>query len=259
MNLKKLAIGAVAALGITAAPVQASAQIDNDMIQQIAIMLLADKLGIDAGGILGALGGSSANVFDMAPAIAMQQYAPQTSAEQIWRLRQSGLPWDQVATRAGVPADRYVVLRNSGNLDRNTLWRNTYQSRLNLSTGTINNLRRMGLSWDDIAKAAVIARESRVSIYDVAEHYRRSHNWNAVANRYKVTNGDVRQRVQTWRTSRAMPIRWTKDTAKASVRSVTTGKALGHSKAKSSKGNAGKSNGKGNGKSKGKGKGKGKH
>jgi hypothetical protein len=245
MNIKKLAIGAVAALGITAAPTQASAQIDKDLIQQIAIMLLAEKLGIDSGGILGALGGSGASIFDMAPAFALQQYAPQTSADQIWRLRQSGLPWDQVATRAGVPSDRYVQLRNSGALDRNVVWRDTYRSELNLSQAQIDRMRAMGLNWQDIGNAAIIARESRVNVLHVAERYKRLRNWNAVARSFQVSNSTLAQRVSSWRSSRAMPIRWRNDSVQK-VEDRSNGRKLGHSKSKGKSKNKGK--GKGNGK-----------
>ena len=208
MTLKKLAIGAVAALGIAAVPSQASAQIDNNLIQQIAIMLLADKLGIDSGGILGALGGSSASIFDMAPAFAMQQYAPQSSPQQIWQLRQSGLPWDQVATRVGVPQDRYIQLRNNGTLDRNQLWRNTYQTSFGLNQSQVNRLREMGFNWNDVGRTAVIAREAGVSIFNVAARYRQWRNWNTVAQHYKVTNSGVSKRVASWRQAKAVPTTW---------------------------------------------------
>ncbi|MEZ0324759.1 MAG: hypothetical protein ACAH95_02545 [Fimbriimonas sp.] len=208
MTLKKLAIGAVAALGIVAAPTQASAQIDNKMIQQIAIMLLAEKLGIDSGGILGALGGSTgADIFGMAPAIAMQQYAPTYTPQQIYQLRQT-MPWDQVATRVGIPQDRYVVLRNSGNLDPNSVWRNTYQTKFGLNQSQVNRLREMGFNWEQIGRTAVIAREAGVSIFNVAARYQQWHNWNTVAQHYKVSNSTVSRRVASWRQNRAVPTTW---------------------------------------------------
>ncbi len=255
MKLKNLAIGAVAALGITAMPVQASAQIDNNMIQQIAIMLLADKLGIDSGGILGALGGSGGSIFDMAPAFALQQYAPQSSAQQIFQLRQGGLPWDQVATRVGVPQERYVQLRNSGHIDNNQLWRSTYQSKFGLSTNQINTLRGMGLNWQEIGKAAVIAREAGVGVDKVGDRYRRTRNWTTVATYYRVNRDSVSKRISSWRTSKSLPSNWRTERINPTWRNdgvhpSSNGKKLGHLKNKAKN----KAKKKSKGKSKGKGK-----
>ncbi len=280
MRLNKFAIGAVAALGIAAAPTQASAQIDNKMIQQIAIMLLADKLGIDSGGILGALGGSGGgDIFGMAPAFALQQYAPQTSPQQMYQWRQSGLAWDQVATRAGVPQDRYIQLKNQGYMDSNQAWRNTYQSSFGLNQSQINKLRGMGFNWNDIGRTAVISREAGVSIFNVAARYKQWHNWNTVAQHYKVTNSAVSRRVASWRQAKAVPTTWRTERIsptwrnekvgtwraqpiKTKKKTSSNGKKLGHYKTttKSSSSNGKKlGHDKHKNKNKGKGKGHGKH
>jgi hypothetical protein len=208
MNMRQIALASVAALGMTAVPAKAPAQIDSKLIETIAAIFLADKLGIDSNTILSAALGSNASVFDMVPAFELQRYAPQQSAQSIYRMRQSGLGWGQVAQRLNMNPGQFNQLRNSGVLDPNNFWRNTTQAQFALTPSQVNNLRARGLTWRDITNAAVVARESGANLYQVADKYRRYRSWNTVAAGYGLGGSQIANRVASWRTSRTMPVQW---------------------------------------------------
>jgi hypothetical protein len=212
MNFRKLGLAALA-VGVIGVPAQSPAQFDRNTIQTIAVLLLAEKLGIDPTSVLGVLPGTNADIFQVAPAFAMQRYAPSRSVDSIWELRQRGMGWGEIANAIGMQPGEFNKLRNSGMLDPNVVWRSTYRDRWSLNDDQINRLRRMGFDWGDTARITVIARESGNSIFTVADRYSRYRNWDLVARSFNVTGARVTQTVSNWRTSRTMPTRWRTVTA----------------------------------------------
>ncbi|MGV3613798.1 MAG: hypothetical protein ACO1SV_00565 [Fimbriimonas sp.] len=218
MNLKKLALAALAAVGMASMPVRANAQFDRGTIETVAAMLLAEKLGLDPQMVSGLIGGGGGlgggSLFDMAPALALQRQAPNRSLEDIIDLRNEGLGWDAVATRSGVSPAAYSRLRNSGQMDNNALWRNTVVNELNLPSSTVSQLRNMGFSWRDIVSATLVSRESGRPLSEVAYRYRSDRDWNGVASRYGVTRQEIGNRVSSWRSRRSMPANWARNSTR---------------------------------------------
>lgn len=215
MNFKKLALAAFAAVGMVSAPATASAQFDRGTIETVAAMLLSEKLGLDpqmVSGLLGQGGGlGGGSLFDMAPALALQRQAPNRSLDDIIGLRNQGLGWDAVATRSGVQPAAYRRLQSNGQLDNNTIWRNTVVNDLHVPNETVSRLRGMGFSWRDIVSTTLVSRESGRPLSEVATRYRSDRDWNRTANRFGVSRQEVANRVSTWRSRRSAPSRWTRN------------------------------------------------
>jgi hypothetical protein len=214
MNIKKLALGAMAAIGMTAAPTQASAQFDRGTIETVAAVLLAQKFNIDPqiltallGGRGGGLGGGS--LYELAPLMAIQREAPNQSLSALLGLRNQGLGWEAIADRVGISDSEYSQMRSRGELDNNRVWRDTVLNELNLSNETVSRLRNMGFSWRDIVMTTVVSRESGRSLSEVAERFRRDRSWSRVASHFGVDRGDLRDDIDGWRRNRTAPRDWT--------------------------------------------------
>ena len=207
------------AVGMASMPMKASAQFDRGTLETVAGMLLAEKLGIDPQIISGLLGGSGglggdSSLFDLAPALALQRQAPSRSIDSIVGLRNQGLGWGAVANRIGVPPSTYGRLHSSGQLDNNSLWRDTVEDELHLSSSTVSRLRSMGFSWRDIVSTTLISRESGRPLSEVANRYRSDRDWSRVANRYGVSRQEIVGRVSSWRSRRSVPTVWTRNSTR---------------------------------------------
>ncbi len=221
MNIRKLALAALAAVGLAAAPAKAPAQFDRGIIEAVAATLLAEKLGLDPQILSGLLGGSGAGVlgrsdslFDLGPAFALQRYAPSNRLDDMIALREQGLGWDAIADRTGVPDQQYRRLRSTGQLDNNNLWRSVVTDELNLSSGTVTQMRGMGLTWRDIVMTTLISRESGRPLNEVANRYRTDRNWSRVASRYGVTRQQFASRISAWRSRRTLPSAWARNSTR---------------------------------------------
>lgn len=216
MNLKKLALAALAAVGMVSMPAKASAQFDRGSIETVAAMLLGEKLGLDPQMISSLLGsggglGNGGSLFDLAPALALQRQAPNGSLDDIIGFRNQGLGWDAIANRTGVPSASYNRLRSSGQLDNNAIWRNTVVNDLHVPSDSVTRLRGMGLGWRDIVMTTLVSRESGRPLSEVANRYRSDRDWNRVASRYGVSRQEVSSRVSNWRTRRSVPSAWARN------------------------------------------------
>ncbi len=216
-------------------PVSAPAQ---NMIQELAAKLLGDKFGIPIDQILSLSGSSHQDVYELAPvySLSKQTHRP---ANEVWRLRQEGLGWGQVAHKLGMHPGTFNKMRNAGSFDRDRIWGSIYQNRYGASSTDIAAIRRRGGSNRDILPALVIARSSRTKPVSIYDRYRKDRDWNRVASTYKV---DFHRgaRGGPWNSP---PGRWTEDHGS---------KGKGHAAMKIH--GAGKANGKGHGRGAGPGK-----
>ncbi|HEY0868303.1 MAG TPA: hypothetical protein VGE01_13030 [Fimbriimonas sp.] len=213
MNIRKLGIAAVAAVGIASAPTSAEAQFDRGMIETVAAILLADKLGLDPNMLMSLVGNDATrlgggSLFDLAPVLLMGQRAPNADLADLISMRNRGMGWDVISDRAGLDSTEYQRLRASGQLDNNNVWRDTVIHRLRLPETTVTRLRNRGFNWRDIVLATVISRESRRPILDVANRYRATRSWNRTAGYYGVSRQRMANRIASWRTQRSIPSTW---------------------------------------------------
>jgi hypothetical protein len=193
---------------VAAMPVQASAQLDSNTLTTLAVLLLAEKLGIAPEPMFATAVPMGAEFYDYAPAYAIQQYVPNRPVVEIIDLRRQGLAWPVIAERVRVPANDIVILRNRGYFAPTTLWESSFNNGFRLNNYQVTTLRREGLSWSDIENAALVARETGVPIWQVASDYRTRRSWAPVYATYRVKPSIFVNRVNTWRTSRTRPTSW---------------------------------------------------
>jgi hypothetical protein len=206
--MRKTTICGLAAAAMLLAPAPAQGQIDRDTIETLGVMLLADRIGIDPQLILATRQTTKASVFDLAPSFVLHREARSHSPERIWELRRRGMGWGQIAQEIGIHPGTFNQMRNRGDFDVNRIWRDSLRGGFNLDEATVQRLRSMGLTWQDISTASMISAESGRSIWQVVDLYRSTRNWSTVASRLGVRQAQVNERLQTWRSTKSMPNNW---------------------------------------------------
>ena len=170
-----------AVLTLVAAPSVSRAQLP---LEEIAVTLLADRFGVDPAQIVGFLDRSDLSVFEAAPYYSTSYYTDDP-VDEVWRLREQGLGWGQVAQRLGMHPGTFNKLRKSGAFDRDEIWESIYEDRYGVRESDIDLIRRRGGSMRDVLPASIIARASRTSPVTVFQRFRTTRNWDRTANYYK--------------------------------------------------------------------------
>jgi hypothetical protein len=187
----KMIILAAAVITAIAMPLQALAQ---SAIEQAAARLLGDKFGIPVQQIFDLSRRSKQDVFELAPtySIAKQSRHP---ANEVWRLREQGLGWGEIAHRLGMHPGTFNKMRKAGAFDREAIWGSIYRDRYGMSNADIDAIRRRGGSHGDILPSVIIATSSRMSPISVYDRYRKNGDWDRTAATYKV---DLKNPGKSW-------------------------------------------------------------
>jgi hypothetical protein len=248
----KMIILAGAVIAAIAMPFQALAQ---SAIEQAAARLLGDKFGIPVQQIFDLSRRSQQDVFELAPtySFARQSRHP---ADEVWRLREQGLGWGEIAHRLGIHPGTFNKMRKAGAFDRDAIWSSIYRDRYGMSSADIAAIRKRGGSHRDLLPAAMIARSTRISPISVYDRYRKNGDWDRTAVTYRV---DLKNSGKSW----SPKVKSSTSKGHSSNSGQAKGHDVGHGKGNSSghgnsgKGNSGKGKGGGNGGGNGKGHGKG--
>jgi len=180
-HLKSVFLPAAIAAAI-ALPISASAQ---DGLKEIAAQLLGDKFGVPVEQILQLAGQSNEDVYELAPTYALSRQT-RRPAREVYRLRNQGLGWGEVAHRLGMHPGTFNKMRNAGAFDRDRIWSSIYQNHYGTRASDIAAIRNRGGSQRDILPAILIARSKHARPTTVFDRYRKDRDWNRTASSYKV-------------------------------------------------------------------------
>lgn len=246
------------ATGLIAMSTAASA---DNLLERIATALLADKFGIDTRQVVNLQQQTNLSVYELAPVYEGAHYFKQQPST-VWRLRQQGLGWGQIAQRIGMQPGRFNKLRNQGAFDRDHFWTTTYRDRFSVPTQTIQVVRQRGGTLEDVLGSIVIGKLTNKSPQQVYEQYLVDRSWTTISNNYKAPLVHW-QRVAKPTRTRYMRVQKPASQPKTKLKKSPGQKVDHKNKAKGKsdvrgKGNSkAKGNVKGNAGGKGKGKGKG--
>lgn len=239
----------------------ASARSEN-ILERIAIAVLADKFGIDTREIVTLQQQTRLPVYELSPILEGSYYFKQRPAT-VWQLREQGLGWGQIAQRVGMHPGTFNKLRNQGAFDRDRFWTTSYHDRFGTSNTQISVVRQRGGTLEDVLGAIVIGKLTNKPPQDIYTRYQTERSWMTIASSQNV-------RFEEWqRVSAPVRTRYVLVTSKSKSKSDSDHRSAvkvrekdkskgydkkddnhkGHSQGK------GKGNGSGKGKSKGKGKG----
>lgn len=232
--MKKL----IFAFAIFATALPTFARADN-VLERIATEILADRFGIGVQDILGTRRETREDVWDLGPVYSMSRYSNR-DANDVQRMRASGMGWGQIAKQIGMHPGTFNKLRNQGYFDREPFWDDVMRRRYNVSQQDITSVRRRGAKLEDILGSVIVARGSGKSPSEVYNRYRSTKNWDKTANHYKFD-------LDNWKKV-GKKVGWEGAT-------VPPGKSQGKGQGKGTATGKGNSQGKGNGSSKGKGSG----
>lgn len=179
LRLSALALATLAALVIPA-PTRAAGELET-----IALALLAQKFGIGQQQAQRLQTLTNRSVFETAPVYSTSHYTHR-SVDEVWRLRQQGLGWGQVARRLGMSPGRFNKLRTSGAFDSDAIWTSICKERYGASGSDLAAIRRRGGSMRDALSASIIARASHRSPVVVYKRYQSDRDWGRTARTYKV-------------------------------------------------------------------------
>ncbi|MBI5708068.1 MAG: hypothetical protein HZC36_13890 [Armatimonadetes bacterium] len=215
-------------------------------LYKIAAEILAAKFGAQLPDVLNLGASSGLSMANLAPIYSMSAKG-NTKAETVWRLRQEGLGWGQVAHRIGMQPGRFNKLRRAGAFDSGRIWSSALGSRFGVPTYRVLRIYRRGASPEDAIGSILVARRSNRTPERVFSEYRRSHNWEPMLRRHNVDFDEWKTIGKVAVKAKSLPYPAHMNNKHKSSKS--SGRAFGHDNASSKKGA-------GNGKSKGNGKGK---
>lgn len=242
-------------LGIAAGLLALSASARSESIlERIAMAVLADKFGIDTREIVSLQQQTRLPVYELAPILEGSHYFKQRPST-VWKLREEGLGWGQIAQRIGMHPGQFNKLRNQGAFDRDRFWTSSYRDRFGASHSQIMVVRQRGGTLEDVLGAVVIGKLTNKPPQDIYARYQTEKSWTTVASNQNV-------RFEQWRAV-SVPVRTRYDIGTPKTKSNSGNRGVGKSKDDwkgKSKGKGGakdKAKGKGNSQGKSKGKGKG--
>ncbi len=221
-------------------------------LEKIAAELLADRFGISLDKVLGIRRETREDVWDLGPVVSMSRYGNR-DANEVQRLRASGMGWGEIAKQIGMHPGTFNKLRNQGYFDREPFWDDVIRRRYNVRQDDINVIRKRGGRIEDVLGSIIIAKATRRQPSDVYSKYRTTKSWDRTArdckfdlNRWK----SVGKRVG-WEGASVPP----RTHPVKVVPGKSHGKGQGQSKGQSQ--SQGKGKGQGHGQTQGKGHGKG--
>lgn len=169
------------AIAVSALPTFARA---DNVLERIATEILADRFGIDVQDILGTRRETREDVWDLGPVYSMSRYSNR-DANEVQRLRASGMGWGQIAKQIGMHPGTFNKLRNQGYFDREPFWDDVMRRRYSLSQQDISGIRKRGAKLEDILGSVIIGKATGKSPSSVYDRYRTIKNWDKTASYYK--------------------------------------------------------------------------
>lgn len=181
MNGNKI-LGFGIAAGMLA--LSASARSEN-ILERIAIAVLADKFGIDTREIVTLQQQTRLPVYELSPILEGSYYFKQRPAT-VWQLREQGLGWGQIAQRVGMRPGQFNKLRNQGAFDRDRFWTTSYHDRFGTSNTQISVVRQRGGTLEDVLGAIVIGKLTNKPPQDIYTRYQTERSWMTIASSQNV-------------------------------------------------------------------------
>ena len=184
MKLVKLSMAVITLAGGLVLPAAADLQED---VARLGVRVLAEKFGVD--GRVADRYLAPRDVFEAAPCFSMSHYSRRPIGD-VWKLRQQGLGWGQIAHRLGMHPGQFNKLRKSGAFDRDRIWGSILKERYGARDGDILSIKKKGGSMEDAVHAHIIAHKSGGSASEVFDHYRKGRDWDHTAKAHKGGKGD---------------------------------------------------------------------
>ncbi len=166
-------------------------------VEDIAAKVLGEKYRTAVQVIIELSKSSKHSVFDLAPSVSVGSLSGHP-ANEVWRLREQGMGWGQIAHQLGIHPGTFNKMRKSGAFDRDNIWISIFKGRYGMSSQDIQGIQKRGGSLKDLLPSGVISSNARVSAGAVFERYRKTHDWNATAKSFGVAlrdNGRTRSTV----------------------------------------------------------------
>jgi hypothetical protein len=229
---------------VAALTIAPSFVLGQSSLERIATEILADRFDISLDKVLGVRRETREDVWDLGPVFSMSRYGNR-DANEVQRLRASGMGWGQIAKKIGMHPGTFNKLRNQGYFDRDPFWDGVIRRRYSVRQDDINVIRKRGGKLEDVLGAIIIGKATNRSPNDVYSKYRTTKSWDRTARDYKFD-------LDRWE-SVGNRVGW----EGASVPPGTPPVAVGPGKSQGKGNNKGKGHGQGHGKGGGKGKGKG--
>jgi hypothetical protein len=131
----------------------------NKEIERIGAMILSGQLGLPQDEILRTSDRYDRSVYDLAPLYSIQRQT-RRSSDEIWRLRQSGLGWGQIAQRLGMHPGTFNKMRVRGEFDNDWRWDDIMRDRYGWSDSQIRERRKRGDRWTVLFQEAETRKKS---------------------------------------------------------------------------------------------------
>jgi len=161
----------------------ATASFAQSTLERIAGDILADRFGIRRDDVFG-IRRDRGDIFDLGPTLSMSRYG-NASANDVQRLRASGMGWGEIAHKIGMHPGTFNKLRKQGYFDRDPFWDDVVKRRYGTRQEDIDIVRRRGGRLEDILGAVVIGKATNRKPADVYDQYRRDKDWDRTADKFK--------------------------------------------------------------------------
>jgi hypothetical protein len=158
---------------------------EESLFTKVGLAILAEKFGVDPRVAVAILGRSDREVFDSAPCFSASYHTGRPIGD-VWKLRQQGLGWGQIAHRLGMNPGKFNKLRKSGAFDRDNIWGSIYREKYGARDADLVAIRKHGGSMSDALPVFIIASKSHSSPMAVFGRYQKERDWDRTAVAYKV-------------------------------------------------------------------------
>jgi hypothetical protein len=156
----------------------------EDLLQKVAVQVLADKFKIDLNQLEVLRTRSKESAADLAPYAAGAYHF--RSTDRVWALRRQGLGWGQVAHKLGMHPGTFNKLRNSGAFDKGRIWGDVFKGRYGAREQDLVVLRRRTPRLEEILGAVIVAKATGKSPQEVYDRYEDLKSWPGTAKAFGV-------------------------------------------------------------------------
>jgi len=132
-------------------------------------------------------------VYELEPAYAIY-YRTRVPVRTLWGWHRSGLAWDAIALRAGLPQTEVIYLGNQGYWNPNIYWGNVAYRTWHVPRQEFIAVRTAGAPWEDAFFATRAAYQFHTQPLIMWRSYRQTHTWNRL---------NLGGRVVTWNPMRS--------------------------------------------------------
>lgn len=173
----------LAVMAVSSSFANSKVQLDN-WLERLGVLLIGQQLGIDSEMVYDNLGWGR-SVYEITPVYVIHDQT-RRNPDEIWRLRQQGLGWGQIARKVGMHPGTFNKLQRAGMMDNDSIWENWLGTRYSLSDAQINYMRNLGFSWGEMTGIAHIAHRSGATLKQVVQRWQQEQRWDRVREHYKI-------------------------------------------------------------------------